>query len=115
MKRARSVEKFMQLLKKSPSGAVFNPWWQVDKQNDIGPNAPRVRRKQLGAYLSKRLGKTRLVVIGEALGYRGGHFSGIPMTSERILSGKQKDVVAALYERRNLHRRLGNGGHRPPL
>src|SRR5437762_5322006 len=90
MKRARSVEKFMQLLKKSPSGAVFNPWWQVDKQNDIGPNAPRVRRKQLRAYLRKRLGKTRLVVIGEALGYRGGHFSGIPMTSERLLLGRSK-------------------------
>ena len=90
MERARSVEKFVQLLKKSPSGAVFNPWWEVDKQNDIGPNAPRVRRKQLRAYLRKRLGKTQLVVIGEALGYRGGHFSGIPMTSERILLGKKK-------------------------
>src|SRR5256884_6577227 len=92
MERARSVEKLVQLLKKSPSGAVFNPWWQVDKQNDIGPNAPRVRRKQLRAYLRKRLGKTQLVVIGEALGYRGGHFSGIPMTSERLLLGRSKKV-----------------------
>ncbi len=90
MERARSVEKFVQLLKKSPSGAVFNPWWQVDKQNDIGPNAPRVRRKQLRGYLRKRLGKTQLVVIGEALGYRGGHFTGIPMTSERLLLGRSK-------------------------
>src|SRR6266496_1618507 len=90
MEPARSVEKFVQLLKKSPSGAVFNPWWQVDKQNDIGPNAPRVRRKQLRGYLRKRLGKTQLVVIGEALGYRGGHFTGIPMTSERLLLGRSK-------------------------
>src|SRR6266513_6552060 len=90
MERARSVEKFMQLLKKSPSGAVFNPWWQVDEQNNIGPNAPRVRRKQLRAYFRKRLGMTKVAVIGEALGYRGGHFSGIPMTSERILLGKKK-------------------------
>jgi len=85
------VGKFIRLLKKSPSGAVFNPWWETDKQNDIGGNAPVIRRKQLAAYLRKRIGKAKLVVIGEALGYRGGHFSGIPMTSERILLGKKKD------------------------
>jgi hypothetical protein len=88
---ADSIEKFIRSLKKSPSGAVFNPWWQVDKQNDVGRNAPTIRRRQLGAYLRKRLGKVKLAVIGEALGYRGGHFSGIPMTSERILLGKKKD------------------------
>jgi hypothetical protein len=84
------VEDFLKLLKGSPSGAVFNPWWEVDKQNDIGRNAPAIRRKQLRAYLRKRLGKSKLAIIGEALGYRGGHFSGIPMTSERILLGGVK-------------------------
>jgi len=87
----KEIDGFLQLLKNSPSGAVFNPWWQVDKQNDVGRNAPAIRRKQLAAYLRKRLGKIKLVLIGEALGYRGGHFSGIPMTSERILLGKKKD------------------------
>jgi uracil-DNA glycosylase len=81
----KSVENFLRLLKKSPSGAVFNPWWQVDKENDIGSNAPRIRRVHLRAYLRQRLRRARLAVVGEALGYRGGHFSGIPMTSERIL------------------------------
>jgi hypothetical protein len=88
---ADSVENFIRLLKQSPSGAAFNPWWQVDKQNDIGRNAPAIRRRHLRAYLRKRVGTVKLVVIGEALGYRGGHFSGIPMTSERILLGKKKD------------------------
>jgi uracil-DNA glycosylase len=88
---AQSVERFIGLLKKSPSGAVFNPWWQMDRENDLGQNAPGIRRKQLRAYLRERLGRARLVVVGEALGYRGGHFSGIPMTSERILLGKKKD------------------------
>jgi hypothetical protein len=87
-----SIVTFVRLLKQSPPGAVFNPWWQVDKQNDIGRNAPVIRRKHLRAYLRKRLGKVKLVVIGEALGYRGGHFSGIPMTSERILLGKKENV-----------------------
>jgi len=87
-----SIESFVRLLKQSPPGAVFNPWWQVDKQNDIGRNAPLIRRNHLRAYLRKRLGKAKVVVIGEALGYRGGHFSGIPMTSERILLGKKENV-----------------------
>ncbi len=84
------VETFIELLKESPP-AVFNPWWQVDRENDIGRNAPGIRRDQLRAYLCQRLGKAGLALIGEALGYRGGHFSGIPMTSERILLGKKKD------------------------
>ncbi len=87
-----SIERFIRLLKKSPPGSGFNPWWQVDKQNDIDCNAPAIRRKHLRAYLRKRLGKVQLVVIGEALGYRGGHFSGIPMTSERILLGKKENA-----------------------
>jgi hypothetical protein len=86
-----SIERFVGLLKQSPPGAVFNPWWQVDKENDIGRSAPVIRRKHLRAYLHKRLGNVKLAVIGEALGYRGGHFSGIPMTSERMLLGKKRD------------------------
>src|SRR6266536_63302 len=87
---AESVEKFMFLLKRSPSGDVFNPWWEVDNENDIGRNAPAIRRKQLRAYLQQRLRTATLAVIGEAVGYRGGHFSGIPMTSERLLLGRSK-------------------------
>jgi hypothetical protein len=83
-----SVEYFLKLLKGSPSGPVFNPWWQVDRQNDIGSRAPGIRRKQLRAYLRNRMRKAPLAIIGEALGYRGGHFTGIPMTSERILLGR---------------------------
>ena len=87
---SNSIDDFLRLLKKSSSGAVFNPWWEVDEQNDIGRNAPAIRRNQLRAYLHKRLGKVKLAVIGEAVGYRGGHFSGIPMTSERLLLGRNK-------------------------
>src|SRR5262245_55190746 len=96
------LDKFLRLLKDSPTGAVFNPWWQVDQENDIGPQSPRIRRKNLAAYFLERLGKARLAIVGEALGYRGGHFSGIPMTSERMLLEKQSDIVAALSERRNV-------------
>jgi hypothetical protein len=87
---AQSIENFLRLLKEAPSGAVFNPWWQVDEENDIGSHAPRIRLTQLRAYLLARLKKARLAVIGEAIGYRGGHFSGIAMTSERILLGRNR-------------------------
>ena len=104
--------KFLRLLRASPSGAVFNPWWQIDEENDIGSHAPAIRRKHLAAYLRERLGKARLAIIGEALGYRGGHFSGIPMTSERMLLGKQ-NAVAALYERRKREATSKTGGQPP--
>src|SRR6266481_8640720 len=97
----KQLDKFLRLLRASPSGAVFNPWWQIDEENDIGPHSPAIRRKHLTVYFRERLGKARLAIVGEALGYRGGHFSGIPMTSERMLLGNQADIVAALNERRN--------------
>src|SRR5712671_4761050 len=91
----KQLDKFLRLLKTSPSGAVFNPWWQIDEEHDIDPQGAAIRRKHLAVYFRERLGKVRLAIVGEALGYRGGHFSGIPMTSERMLLGKQPDIVAA--------------------
>ena len=88
----KQLDEFLQMLKASPFGAVFNPWWQIDEENDIDPHAPAIRRKHLAVYFRERLDKARLAIIGEALGYRGGHFSGIPMTSERILLGRSNKV-----------------------
>jgi hypothetical protein len=78
-------------LKRCPdTNDVFNPWWEVDKDNDISEQAPFVRRQQLFYYLSERLGIAKYILIGEAIGYQGGKFTGIPMTSERILLDGQK-------------------------
>jgi uracil-DNA glycosylase len=111
----KQLDKFLQRLKASPSGAVFNPWWEIDQANDIGPHAPAIRRKQLTVYFRERLGHARVAVVGEALGYRGGHFSGIPMTSERILLGRHADIVAALSQRRRRGACSSHGGQRVPL
>jgi hypothetical protein len=110
----KQLDRFLRLLTASPSGAVFNPWWEFDEENDIGPHSPAIRRKHLAVYFRERLGKARLAIVGEALGYRGGHFSGIPMTSERMLLGKKPEIAAALSQRRT-RQVQGDGGQRPPL
>jgi uracil-DNA glycosylase len=96
----KQIDMFLRLLKASPSGAVFNPWWQIDEENDVDPHSPAIRRKHLTIYFRERLGNVRLAIVGEALGYRGGHFSGIPMTSERMLLHTQQRVVAGIKPRR---------------
>ena len=100
MMSRNQVDDFLRLLKRSPSGAVFNPWWQIDEENDVSPHSPAIRRRHLAGYFRERLSKARLAIVGEALGYRGGHFSGIPMTSERMLLRKQPDIVAGIKPRR---------------
>jgi len=80
-------EFFRLILKPPPEKYCFNPWVEVDKENDIGPEAPGIRKKHLRYYLEARLKSARYALIGEALSYQGGHFTGIPMTSEGILPG----------------------------
>ena len=46
----------------------------------------RLRRDRLAAYLSDRRG-AGLLLVAEAPGYRGTRISGIPLTSERQLTG----------------------------
>ena len=76
--------------------AVFNPWRDVDLEHDIGAQSPQTRAEHLAQYLGERAGRARLVLCAEALGYQGGHFSGIAMTSGRILLGHlAKKGVAA--------------------
>lgn len=78
---------FMKLLKNSPAGPVFNPWHDRDPAHDAGPGAPAVRRDQLASYMAERQ-KATVILLAEALGYQGGHFTGIAMTSERLLLGR---------------------------
>jgi hypothetical protein len=78
----------LRLLYRGPRGAapgVVNPYREAFADLD-GPAAARRRRENLESYLD-RVGTPRLVLVGEALGYRGGRFSGIAFTSERQLLG----------------------------
>jgi hypothetical protein len=81
----------LEALLRGPRGeapAVVNPYRaQVAGFDSAG--AARQRRRNLEAYLAL-VGMPRWLLIGEALGYRGGRFSGIAFTSERQLSGGPK-------------------------
>lgn len=50
------------------------------------PGGSRQRRRNLEMYL-ERVGPPQLLLLGEALGFRGGRFSGIAFTGERQLCG----------------------------
>lgn len=84
------IPNFIQSLKKTPKG-LFNPWYHQDKEHDLIPDAPEIRRRQLELYLTQRRHRAKYLFIAEALGYQGGHFTGIAMTSERILLGHQEE------------------------
>lgn len=77
---------FLHELQIYKSPLVFNPWRDCDENSDIGAEAPVVRTANLRRYLELRQ-SPHYLFIGEALGYQGGHFSGIAITSERILLG----------------------------
>lgn len=84
------ISRFVHSLEKKPSEELFNPWFERDLKHDVTPEAPEIRRQQLTRYLEERSESAKYLFIAEALGYQGGHFTGIAMTSERILLGHQK-------------------------
>jgi hypothetical protein len=73
-------------LKNNPRSSVFNPWFDVDTENDMNTLCPSKRLNNLKYYLIERL-EAEYLFVAEALGYQGGHFTGIPLTSERLILG----------------------------
>ena len=60
-----------------------------------------LRRRRLRRYLEPRA-ETRLLLVGEAAGYRGARVSGIPFTSERQLTGTGPAEATATIVQRTL-------------
>jgi uracil-DNA glycosylase family 4 len=78
-------------------GSTFN-------QYADGPRAPLLCER-ISAYLEARAG-ARILLVGEAPGYRGARVSGIPFTSERQLTGSGPAEATATVVHRVL-RELG--------
>jgi uracil-DNA glycosylase len=60
---------------------VFNPWHDIDPL-DLSYTPARDRTRRLDAHFNVG---AKYLLIGEAPGYRGCHFSGVPFTSEKQL------------------------------
>ena len=91
------VQQFIDWLGQYRGELVHNPWGEVNPDLEIVRpdfDAAQVRRNNLMAYLLPRLGRSKIFVVAEAVGYQGGRFSGIAITCERMLLDKHKTIRA---------------------
>jgi hypothetical protein len=80
MDPGRAINGLLRLLVAAVPGDAFNVYAQRDPRLDR-PGAPAIRVSNLEHYLHTRA-SARIALIGEAAGYRGCRFSGIPFLSE---------------------------------
>jgi len=81
------VDRLFHLLTAYRDDGAFNQYRDVHPELDR-PDGARIRRRNLGQYLSAFAG-ARSVLVGEAAGYAGCRFSGIPFTCETQLVGTE--------------------------
>jgi hypothetical protein len=86
-------ERFVRDLAAARIGATFN-FYRDGEGADV-------RRARLEEYLRSRE-RARLLLVGEAAGYRGARVSGIPFTSERQVSGTPPGEATATIVQRVL-------------
>jgi len=86
-------ERFVSHLAAAQIGQTFNFYRD-------GPGAA-LRRERLVDYLCRH-SRARLLLVGEAAGYRGARVSGVPFTSERQLTGRGPAEATATIVRRAL-------------
>ncbi|HYG78535.1 MAG TPA: uracil-DNA glycosylase [Planctomycetota bacterium] len=82
----RDIQHFLEHLRTARTGKdLFNHYASVDTRLDLA-NGARIRCANLLSYLRHfREQPPAVIVVGEAAGYRGNRFTGIPFTSEHTL------------------------------
>jgi uracil-DNA glycosylase len=84
-------EQFVERLAAARIGRTFN-FYRDGEEADL-------RRRRLVEYLEAQ-GSARVLLVGEAAGYRGARISGIPFTSERQLTGSgPAEATATVVQR----------------
>jgi hypothetical protein len=77
---------FIESVAERSFGAAFCMFRDADPALECA-DGPALRRANATAYLDARAGRSPLLLVGEAMGYAGGRFSGIAFTAERTLLG----------------------------
>lgn len=76
------IQEFIWELAQYKEESVFNPWSQTDSEMDIVPDAWINRQMNLHDHLKC---DAEYILVGEAPGYQGCRYTGVPFTSERLL------------------------------
>ncbi len=87
-----AIQRILDILKSFEGPNVFNPWRQQDPL-DLLEGAAEARRQRLAAHFSC---SPLFLLVGEAPGYQGCHYSGSAFTNEKlILEGRIPRVSSA--------------------
>ena len=74
-----------ELFERTGTDELFNPY--LDRDPELcAPDAPRLRRDNLRAYLRHFDRSPPFLLVGEAPSWRGMRFSGVPFTAEALLA-----------------------------
>ena len=92
-----SISAFLSRLAGYESENTFNPWRDTSADYEVD-GAVSIRQKQLADYLARRIGRAKILLIAEACGYQGGHFSGIAMTCERMILNQHPKVDSQMIQ-----------------
>ena len=83
----QGIEKLLRKIRKPCPPGLFNPWRDRDEELDLA-TAAKIRTENLRQYLLAHQGASA-VLIGEACGWAGCRFTGIPFTGENLLTGPE--------------------------